>query len=163
MTPYQSEDPCPTGHNTNPQKEKSSKELISMPMYNQSTACNPHRNVRHMYKTIKMVHRVTPDIIQDTLYCHGSTMCNVTLVTQPQLKNRHHRLHGTLNMYRQPRTTLQNRTQTRSRQNSGSTSLSCNTRSPGLQDTRHLRNCSGNRAKMLRKTHHGIKCLSQNS
>ena len=35
---------------------------------------------------------------------------------------------------------------------------------PGLpQDTKPLRSCSGNLAKMLRMSHHGIKCHFQNN
>ena len=48
-------------------------------MCDQSTACNPPRRVRHRYNTIIRMHRVTTDLINNSQYCHRSTMCDVTL------------------------------------------------------------------------------------
>ena len=66
-------------------------------------------------------------------------------------------------MYWQPRTTLQNSTPKLAEQNLRSISqklfiIEYLTR---LQDTNPLRSCSENQAKMLLKSHLGIKCQSQ--
>ena len=55
------------------------RRCISVPMCDQSTACNPHWHILSRWSTIKMVHRVTPDLIKHTQDCHVSTMSNVTL------------------------------------------------------------------------------------
>ena len=47
---------------------------------------NPHWLIGWRKSTIKRLHRVTPDLIQHTLYCHRSTMCNVTLKYTPPIK-----------------------------------------------------------------------------
>ena len=53
-------------------------------MCDQSIACNPHWHIRSMKTIIKRaVHQVTPDLIQHTQYCNGSTMRNVTLKHTP--------------------------------------------------------------------------------
>ena len=46
-------------------------------MCDQSTACNPHWHIRSKLSYIKRVHRITPDLINHTKDCHGSTMSNV--------------------------------------------------------------------------------------
>ena len=54
-----------------------------MPMCDQSTACNPHWQIRSRQRTIKRVHWFTPDLIQRTQYCHRSTMNNITFKHTP--------------------------------------------------------------------------------
>ena len=61
-------------------------QCISLPMCDQSTACNPHWHIWSRKSTIKRVHRVTPDLIMHTQDCHGSRMSNVTLKHTPSLK-----------------------------------------------------------------------------
>ena len=39
---------------------------ISVPMYDQSAACNLHRHIRHRNSTIKRVYQVAPDLVQHT-------------------------------------------------------------------------------------------------
>ena len=55
--------------------------LIRIPMCHQSTACYPHWNIwpYGTYCTMKRVHRITPDLVEHTQYCHRSPMCNVTV------------------------------------------------------------------------------------
>ena len=59
---------------------------MSVPMCDQSTACNPHWHIRSRQSTIKRVHSFTPDLIQHTKDCHGSTMSNVTPKHTPSQK-----------------------------------------------------------------------------
>ena len=59
---------------------------INIPMSDQRTACNPNWPIRHRLSTIVRVHRITPDLIQLTQYCHRSTMSNVTLKHTPVRK-----------------------------------------------------------------------------
>ena len=42
------------------------RRCISVPMCDQSTACNPHWHIWSRQSNIKRVHRVTPDIIKHT-------------------------------------------------------------------------------------------------
>ena len=55
-------------------------------MCDHRTLCNPHWHIRSRQNTIKRVHRVAPDLIQHTQYCHGSTMSNVKLKQTPVRK-----------------------------------------------------------------------------
>ena len=51
----------------------------SIPMCDQSTACNPDWHIRHRQSTTKWVLRVTPDLVQHTQHCHRSTMGKITV------------------------------------------------------------------------------------
>ena len=62
------------------------RRRISIPMCDQSSACNPHWHIRARYCTTKRVHRVTPNLIQHTKYCHRSMMTNFTLKHSPVRK-----------------------------------------------------------------------------
>ena len=48
-----------------------------------SAACNPHRHIRHRKSTTERVHRVSPDLVQYTKYCHRATMCKVRVKHTP--------------------------------------------------------------------------------
>ena len=63
--------------------DSAARRRIGVPMCDHTTVCNPHRNIRHRKSNIKRVHRVTPDLVQHTLYCHRSNMCKVTLKHTP--------------------------------------------------------------------------------
>ena len=116
-----------------------------------------------------MVHRVTPDLIQHTQYHHRSSISNITPNTLPvriqaPLTARSSSLRW---LSQQPSTTQQNSTPKRAGQNPESIFQEAiyhgtSSRYKWLpQDTKPLRSCSGNRAKMLLKGHLGIKCHSQ--
>ena len=86
--------------------------------------------------------------------------------THPQLENWHHGLHGPVvkGVYRQLSTTLQNSTPklANNTPKGSPKKQSIMEYLQGLpQDTKPLRSCSGNRAKMFLKSHLGIKCHSQ--
>ena len=44
------------------------RKRISVPMCDHSTACNPHRNIRHRWSTIKRVHRLHLILYSDIIH-----------------------------------------------------------------------------------------------
>ena len=135
---------------------------MSIPMCDQSTACNSHWHIRHGPNNIERLHRITPDLIQHRQYCHRSTISNVTLKDTPSSKT------GTSDYTvqwfyvcigsRAPhcKTVLhkwQYKTQKASLKKRSI--IQCSSGLP--QDTKSLRNCSGNQAKMF------LKCILESN
>ena len=118
------------------------------------------------YMRLKRVHRVTPDLIQHTQYCYTDRRRAMSHSNTPPVRNRPPLTvrssslrcvsaaeHHTVEQYQKT-----GRTKPRKHPKKRCTME----HSPGLpQDTKSLRSCSGNRAKMLLKGHLGIKCHSQ--
>ena len=132
------------------------RRLISIPMCNKSTTCFPNWHILSRSSTITRAHRVTPDLIQHTQYCHRSTMSNVTL------KHTHSQKPSTNDCTVQQfkvgigsraphcRTVLENGLDKIMKASPKKRSIV--EHSPGLpQDTKSLRSCSGERAKMFLK------------
>ena len=143
------------------------RRRISEPMSDHSAGCNPCRHIRHRKSTIKIGQRVTPDLynIHNTATdrrCARSHSNTPPVKKLAPLTTKSSSLRCVSVAEHHTAEQCSKTGSTKPVKHLPRNSLSWNTCQDFLaQDTKPLRSCSGNRAKMLLKSLLGIKCHSQ--